>query len=80
MITNRRRVRVWFQSRPIADHVVCEELAADYEDAIRRRFPSLRVTNDLLPDLPDTEFRCDDDLGGFRWEGEYLRRSSSTKQ
>jgi hypothetical protein len=55
MITDRRRVRVWFQSRPIADHVACKELAADYEAAMRRRFPSLRITNDPLPDLPDPE-------------------------
>jgi hypothetical protein len=32
------------------------------------------------PDLPDTEFRCDDDLGGFRWEGEHLLGSSSSRQ
>jgi hypothetical protein len=55
MITNRRRVRVWFQSQPIADHVACQELAADYENAMRRRFPSLRITNEPLPDLPDAE-------------------------
>ena len=32
------------------------------------------------PDLPDTEFRCDDDLGGFRWEGEHLLGSSSSRR
>ncbi len=32
------------------------------------------------PDLPDTEVRCNDDLGGFRWEGEHLLGSSSSRR
>ncbi len=32
------------------------------------------------PASADTEVRYDDDLGGVRWEGVYLRRSSSTRQ
>ncbi len=32
------------------------------------------------PDLPDTEVRCDDDLGGIGWEGGRLLGSSSLRQ
>lgn len=55
MITERRRVRVWFGHRTVADRVACSDLAAEFEDAMKRRYPSLRVTNDPLPDLPDPE-------------------------
>ncbi|QNE19663.1 hypothetical protein F1D05_19250 [Kribbella qitaiheensis] len=52
-ITDRRRVRVWFGRSTIADHVACGDLASEYVIAMRRRFPSLRITSDPLPDLPD---------------------------
>jgi hypothetical protein len=42
----QRRVRVWFGAHPIADHTATADQAAQYEEAMRRRFASLRVTND----------------------------------
>lgn len=42
----QRRVRVWFGAHPIADHTATVEQAAQYEQAMRRRFASLRVTNE----------------------------------
>ena len=44
--TQYRRVRVWFGDHPIADHVADAVQAARYEEAMRRRFASLRVTNE----------------------------------
>ena len=44
----RRRVRVWFGSHPIADYTAEVPLANRYEQAMRRRFAGLRVTNDPL--------------------------------
>jgi len=44
----RRRVRVWFGERVIVDHVTDPESAARFEGAMRRRFASLRVTNEPL--------------------------------
>jgi hypothetical protein len=41
-----RRVRVWFGAHPIADHTAVADQAAQYEEAMRRRFASLRVTNE----------------------------------
>jgi hypothetical protein len=41
-----RRVRVWFGAHPIADHTTGAEQAAQYEEAMRRRFASLRVTSE----------------------------------
>jgi len=41
-----RRVRVWFGAHPIADHTAAADQAAQYEEAMRRRFASLRVTNE----------------------------------
>lgn len=41
------RVRVWFGSRVIADQTFEVELAERYEHGMRRRFPGLRVTNDV---------------------------------
>lgn len=45
---HRRRVRVWFGEHVIAQYVAEAPLAARYEQAMRRRFAGLRVTNDLL--------------------------------
>jgi hypothetical protein len=42
----QRRVRVWFGTHPIADHTTALDQAAQYEEAMRRRFASLRVTNE----------------------------------
>lgn len=42
----QRRVRVWFGAHPIADHVAGADQAAQYEEAMRRRFASLRVTSE----------------------------------
>lgn len=41
-----RRVRVWFGAHPIADHTADTEHAVQYEEAMRRRFASLRVTSE----------------------------------
>ncbi|HEY0471835.1 MAG TPA: hypothetical protein VGD34_09215 [Kribbella sp.] len=41
-----RRVRVWFGANPIADHTAVADEAAQYEQAMRRRFASLRVTSE----------------------------------
>ena len=41
-----RRVRVWFGACPIADHTADAEQAVQYEEAMRRRFASLRVTSE----------------------------------
>jgi hypothetical protein len=43
---SHRRVRVWFGAHPIADHTATAEQAAQYEEAMRRRFASLRVTSE----------------------------------
>jgi hypothetical protein len=43
---SHRRVRVWFGAHPIADHIAAEDQAAQYEEAMRRRFASLRVTSE----------------------------------
>lgn len=53
MLTERRRIRVWFGCTPISDFVAAPDIAARYEGAMRKRFQSLRVTNDALPSLPD---------------------------
>ena len=47
-----RRVRVWFGGHPIADHTAMAEQATQYEEAMRRRFASLRVTSE--PVLADS--------------------------
>ena len=51
-----RRVRVWFGAHPIADHTATADQAAQYEEAMRRRFASLRVTNEpvLAAATPDS--------------------------
>ena len=41
-----RRVRVWFCMTAIADQVAEPVLATHYEQAMRRRFAGLRVTNE----------------------------------
>lgn len=51
----RRRVRVWFGEHVIAQYVAEAPLAARYEQAMRRRFAGLRVTNDILGPQPDTD-------------------------
>ncbi|QNE18874.1 hypothetical protein F1D05_14360 [Kribbella qitaiheensis] len=53
MLRERRRVRVWFGDTAISDYVAAPDIAARYEEAMRRRFAGLRVTNDELPPLPD---------------------------
>ncbi|WP_328996929.1 hypothetical protein OG394_25565 [Kribbella sp. NBC_01245] len=46
-------MRVWFGEHVIAQYVADAPLAARYEQAMRRRFAGLRVTNDLLgPQAP----------------------------
>jgi hypothetical protein len=44
----RRLVRVWFGEHVIAQNVAEPALASRYEQAMRRRFAGLRVTNDAL--------------------------------
>jgi len=52
---HRRRVRVWFGEHVIAQYVAEASLAARYEQAMRRRFAGLKVTNDLLGPLDSTD-------------------------
>ncbi|WP_427896293.1 hypothetical protein ACQHIV_20400 [Kribbella sp. GL6] len=49
-----RRVRVWFGTHVTADHISDPPSAAAYESAMRRRFVSLRVTNDPVV-VPTTD-------------------------
>lgn len=53
----RRRVRVWYGGSTLADYIAAPEMAARYEEAMRRRFPSARVTNDPFPPVPDPNSR-----------------------
>lgn len=41
-----RCVRVWFGTHVVAEYEAVPQLAARYEDAMRRRFAGLRVTSD----------------------------------
>jgi hypothetical protein len=41
-----RRVCVWFGEHKIVEHVSTPDYAARFEAAMRRRFASLRVTNE----------------------------------
>ena len=52
---HRRRVRVWFGEHVIAQYVAEAPLAARYEQAMRRRFAGLKVTNYLLGPLDSTD-------------------------
>ncbi|WP_405064695.1 hypothetical protein OG474_16775 [Kribbella sp. NBC_01505] len=52
---HRRRVRVWFGEHVIAQYVAEAPLAARYEQAMRRRFAGLKVTNDMLGPLDSTD-------------------------
>jgi hypothetical protein len=45
----RYRVRLWFGEYTIADYSGEPEMAARYADAMRRRFPGLRITMDPIP-------------------------------
>jgi hypothetical protein len=51
----QRRVRVWFGHQPLADYIATAERAARYEQAMRRRFAGLRVTNEPLQPQPRAE-------------------------
>lgn len=52
--TERRRVRVWFGEHIVADYSADRALAERYEQAMKRRFAGLRVTNDPInPPLPN---------------------------
>jgi hypothetical protein len=46
-----RRVCVWFGDHQIVEHIADAPYAAQFEHAMRRRFASLRVTNE--PVMPD---------------------------
>ena len=54
MLPERRRVRVWFGTTPIADYIAAPELAERYQDGMRRRFAGLPITNDCFPPVPDS--------------------------
>ncbi|MER7250808.1 hypothetical protein [Kribbella sp. NPDC000426] len=41
-----RQVRVWLGEHLVIDHISETDTAASFEEAMRRRFPSLRVTNE----------------------------------
>ncbi len=43
-----RCVRIWFGSHVVAEYEAAPQLAARYEDAMRRRFAGLRVTNEEI--------------------------------
>lgn len=49
----RHRVRVWYGGTPICDLTQDKPLADRYAEAMRRRFRSLRVTNE--PVSPRTD-------------------------
>jgi len=49
----RRRIRVWFGDHPIFDYIGTPVAAQRYEQAMRRRFAGLRVTNDPVAPLND---------------------------
>jgi len=53
-LPRRRRVKVMFGDHPIAQYVGDEPHAARYEAAMCRRFPSLRVTSELIPNQEAT--------------------------
>jgi hypothetical protein len=44
----RRKVKVWFGEHVIAQYVAEPALAQRYEQAMKRRFAGLRVTNEPL--------------------------------
>ncbi len=50
----RRRVRVWFGAHVIADYIAEPDLAARYEQAMRKRFAGLKVTSDSVPTATTT--------------------------
>ncbi|MEV8374773.1 hypothetical protein AB0P21_18695 [Kribbella sp. NPDC056861] len=54
VLPTSRKVCVWFGGHLIADYISDPESAASYEAAMRRRFLSLRVTNEpastVVPD------------------------------
>lgn len=58
MITERpeskHRIRVWFGEHVIADQTFDAEHAARYAAAMDRRFPGLKITDDLVPLLGNT--------------------------
>ncbi|TQJ17865.1 hypothetical protein FB475_1994 [Kribbella jejuensis] len=49
MRSSRRRVRLWFGGYRIAEFVGEPAVAVRYEAKMRRRFPGLEVTNEVLP-------------------------------
>ena len=51
-----RRVCVWFGEHKIVEHVGAPAFAARFEAAMRRRFVSLRVTNEPVV-IPDADHR-----------------------
>jgi hypothetical protein len=51
----RRRVRVWFGAHVIAQYVADAPLADRYEQAMRRRFAGLKVTNEVFGPQPDVD-------------------------
>lgn len=51
---SRRRVRVWFGEHVIAEHVNEAAQADRYAEAMDRRFPGLRITNDPVLEEPTT--------------------------
>lgn len=44
-VDSRRRVCVWFGRYVIASHIAEPRVAIAYEQAMRRRFPGVRTTN-----------------------------------
>jgi hypothetical protein len=52
-----RRVCVWFGEHKIVEHVSAPDYAARFEAAMRRRFASLRVTNEPIAAVQDVDPR-----------------------
>lgn len=46
-----RRVQVWFAGHLVIDHISLEPAAREFEQAMRRRFPSMRVTSEEVKEL-----------------------------
>ena len=50
-----RRVCVWFGDHKVVEHVSAPDDAAKFEAAMRRRFASLRVTNEPITAVRDVD-------------------------
>jgi len=56
---SRDNIQVWFGDVPIANYSAEPALAARYANAMRRRFPSLRVTRSPITTQAEAEERSE---------------------